>query len=471
MTEDKLINNIVDKWNSKNRCNGTIKLPNPINAIKPIYIILPKVFNKSPTTNVLIIVDNFTDKDVIIDYLTNQHNTYDVVYKTLLKNGKIEVLTISWINDNIDKYNPNLLIVYKPTYFDFIHDVMIKKSKFNLVIVDDSVSNDTYNDFCNFCPSIYNVRRGDVDTIRTNSPVEEIIVPISIDETSEEFRLLTYYNNNIRIALNIFKDFNGIKCAMSGNNSNNTSSLAYCEQLAISNGWNERLDMSIDYNRQIDELYSPNAIKNRADETYNIIRKRARLVANYSKKVNAVIDIVNENKGKKIIIINKFADFADDITNNLNIGKKESCISYHNQLESIPAIDEKGNPIYYKSGNRKGERKLMGVKSRKNLAQKMFNMGKINVLSTNALPDEELNIDVDVVIITSPLCEPLNTYIYRLSKVTFNKPIILYSIYCKDTIESRVINNRTSKENHNITIKNDNNEDDNENYCAYTIVD
>ena len=228
--------------------------------------------------------------------------------------------------------------------------------------------------------------------------------------------------------------------------------------------------MSTDYNRQIDTLYSPNAIRERANTTYEMIRKRTQLVASYSRKVNAIIEIVNNNVGKKILVINKFAEFATDVTNNLNVGDKQICMNYHDKVDSIPAIDDKGNPIYYKSGAKKGERKLMGATSQKKLAQKLFNLNKINVLSANNLPDKDLNIDVDVIIITSPLCENLKAYLYRLAKVTFNTPIILYTLYCKDTMEEKEINNRSLAENHHIVnandeiVKNDNN-------SAYTIVD
>lgn len=160
------------------------------------------------------------------------------------------------------------------------------------------------------------------------------------------------------MSLNIFGSLDNIKIAMSGNNTNNASSMTYCDKLARDNGWNEYLDMSTEYNQQIDKLYNPIAIKERANSTYEMIRKRARLLANYSNKINAIIDIIDSYKDKKILIINKFADFADELTNNINIKyNKEVCKSFHDKLKSIPAIDKDGNPIYYKTGAKKGKQK------------------------------------------------------------------------------------------------------------------
>ena len=469
MIEEKEYNGLVETWNNR-KGNGTIVIPNPLDAIKPIYMILPRLFNKSPTCNVLIVTDDFADKDNVISYLTNQKNNYDAIFQNLLNIGRIKVLTIDWIIDNINHYQPTLVIIYNPSSFTFAHLGIIEKSIYKLVILHKQVSTDIRDKYYQVVPCIKEFKQSEVDSIRTSPPVEEYRIPITIDSSSEDAKLLKYYNDNIRIALCIFKDLDGIKRAITGNTSNNTSALAYCDQLARENGWNEHLDMSTDYNRQIDTLYSPNAIRERANTTYEMIRKRTQLVASYSRKVNAIIEIVNNNVGKKILVINKFAEFATDVTNNLNVGDKQICMNYHDKVDNIPAIDDKGNPIYYKSGAKKGERKLMGATSQKKLAQKLFNLNKINVLSANNLPDKDLNIDVDVIIITSPLCENLKAYLYRLAKVTFNTPIILYSLYCKDTMEEKEINDRSLAENHHIVNANDEIVKNDNNY-AYTIVD
>ena len=113
---------------------------------------------------------------------------------------------------------------------------------------------------------------------------------------------------------------------------------------------------------------------------------------------------------------------------------------------------------------------MLGVKSQKNLAQRLMNKGAIHVLSTNAAPDKDLAVNVDVVVITSPLCDTMETYLYRLSKVQFAKEVQLYTLYYKGSLEEKKLDERVNGANHlilnktEIEVKSDNNYD----YC---IVD
>lgn len=99
-----------------------------------------------------------------------------------------------------------------------------------------------------------------------------------------------------------------------------------------------------------------------------------------------------------------------------------------------------------------------------------MNTHKIHVLSCNASPDKNLDVDIDLVIITSPLCDTVENYFYRLSKVRFAKEVQLYTLYYKGTLEERKLSERTTPPNHTIinaselNVKVDNNND----YC---IVD
>ena len=465
MTQEEMFNDAIERWNARNG-NGSFLIPHPLDSVRPIYLLLPRLFNRSPTCNVLILVKDFEDKDYIKEYLTNQKNNYDSIFLNLINKGQIHVLTDSWVADNINLYRPTLTIIYNPISFTFVHLGILDKSIYKLVIITKPLDGRTKDSFYSCCPIVKEFKQNDVDNIRTNPPVEEYRIPITIKDDTNDAKLLQYYNDNIRMSLNIFGGLDNIKIAMSGNNTNNASSMTYCDKLARDNGWNEYLDMSTEYNQQIDKLYNPIAIKERANSTYEMIRKRARLLANYSNKINAIIDIIDSYKDKKILIINKFADFADELTNNINIKyNKEICKSFHDKLKSIPAIDKDGNPIYYKTGAKKGKQKIMGVTNQKKLIQQLFNLGKINIISTTNSPDKELNIDVDVLIITSSLCDDIKSYIYRLSKCKFNIPIILYSLYCENTLEEKTINDKQLSSNHvivnkkDIDVKIDNNSD------------
>ena len=41
-------------------------------------------------------------------------------------------------------------------------------------------------------------------------------------------------------------------------------------------------------------------------------------------------------------------------------------------------------------------------------------------------------------------------YLYRLSKINFNTPIILYTLYCKNTLEEKQLENKSMDSNHKL---------------------
>ena len=219
--------------------------------------------------------------------------------------------------------------------------------------------------------------------------------------------------------------------ARTGNIALNISSNQICAQIAQENGWNENLDMSIEFNVEIDRLYNPMNLKERASKTYEIIRNRSQLLSDYDGKLDAILKIIEDNPDKKILIINKRGDFATRVTEYINCySMSPICGNYHDRVEPIPAVDVNGLPLYYKSGAKKGERRMMAAQAQKTYNEYMFNQNKLRVLSTNNAPDKELTINVDIIIITSPQCESIKSYMYRMSNLLFRSGnIILYSLY------------------------------------------
>ena len=131
--------------------------------------------------------------------------------------------------------------------------------------------------------------------------------------------------------------------------------------------------MSIDLNVQIDALYNPANIRDRAMQTYEIMRKRTRLLTDYDGKLDKILEIVEENKNKHILVINKFGEFAAKVTKFLNdMSANEICGDYHDRVEPVPARTIDGFPIYVKSGANKGERKMFAAK-----AQKTYNEARL----------------------------------------------------------------------------------------------
>ena len=113
----------------------------------------------------------------------------------------------------------------------------------------------------------------------------------------------------------------------------------------------------------------------------------------------------------------------------------------------------------------------MGWKAQMTLNQDKYNDNQIQCLSLANSPDKSLCVYVDVVIITSPLCEDIEAYLYRLSNVRFNpEKIKLFSIFCKNTIEQQKLFNKSVQQSHIIVNKNEFT-DNVENKFDFLIVD
>lgn len=471
MTEEQVYLNAVEAWRV-NKGKGTFVIPAPFDALKPLLYILPQLYNKSPTTNVVIIVKDFADRSSIESYLTTLSNeVWNNSFRTVIHNGNLRILTTEYAAEHINEYSPLLTIIYNPSIFHFVHIAMIEKSKFKLVILNKLLDNKTMDDFYTVAPSIGNFSQNVIDEVRSNRPVKECLVGLTIVPDSELDKEMNYYNREISTALAIFGNFDNIKYARLGNSATNCSSMMICDAIARTNGWDNHLDMSSQFNRDIDKLYSPAAIKERADSIYNIVRERSTKLASSKDKLSNILDIVNDNSDKNILIINKYGEFANLVTDYLNDKScKRICANCHDKVDNVPAVDDYGNTILVKSGAKKGQPKLLGVIAQKKLAQKLMNTHKINVISCGASPDKSLDVDIDLVIITSPLCDTIESYFYRLSKVHFSNEVLLYTLFYKGTLEEKKLEDRTIPANHTIINNFDRNVkvDNNNDYC---IVD
>ena len=470
MTEQELHEKSVYQWRM-NKGIGTFIIPAPLDVLRPLLMILPAMYNKSPTLVTNIIVADFVDKDKVTDYLLHKSEpVHSNVYSRLITDGFIKIMTVSEATDRFTYLNPNLVVIYNPKECLYCYVGLLDKAKFKLVL-SSILFTGGLEQLNNLVPRVGSYNQASIDEIRSSRPVKETLVPLVIDENSNLKKKLDYYNKEISTAIAIFGDFDTIKMARLGNSNTNSSSMAVCYNIARQNGWNENLDMTIQFNVEIDELYSPNALKERASGIYEIIRSRSLALASSDEKLSYILKIVEDNVDKNILIINKHGDFANEVTKYINDNTHyDSCYNYHDKVENIPAIDDNGNEVLIKSGINKGKPKMLGVKSQKNLAQKLMNKGAIHVLSTNAAPDKDLAVNIDVVVITSPLCDTIETYLYRLSKVEFAKEVQLYTLYYKGSLEEKKLDERIVPPTHvilnkaEIEVKSDNNYD----YC---IVD
>ena len=466
----ELFVNAIEHWRDAKGI-GTALIPHPLNDKIMVLGVLQRIYARSPTIKTVIITTTFNERSNMLEFITHQENEEEnnQEFKKLINEGTIKVYTYDFVkNTNINVY-PGLCILYRPEEICDKIAHYVTSCKFKLIVLNRLLQDaNNMTTIYKIAPILDDFKQNEIEQVRLSTPVEEYQIGINIDEDREEYKLLKYYNEYITTTISIFGSFNIIQQANLGNSQLNISAAQICYQIAQENGWNEHLDMSIEFNVEIDKLYNPNNLRERASKTYEIIRNRSQLLSDFELKLDSIFEIVRLNPDKKILIINKRGEFANKVTEYINtMSENNICMNYHDKVENVPAIDSDFNPIFYKSGSKKGERRMMAAQAQKTLAEKLFNENKINVISTNNAPDKDLCIDVDIIIITSPLCEDINSYLYRLSNINFRyNKIELYSLYCKNTIEQKQLENKVLSNNHNVKFS-----DDDNNFSDFIVVD
>ena len=250
MTEEELHEKSVYQWRM-NKGIGTFIIPAPLDVLRPLLMILPAMYNKSPTIETDIVVADFVDKDKVKDYLLHKSEpVHSNVYSNFITRGLIKILTVSEATDIFSHLNPTLVVIYNPKECLYCYVGLLDKAKFKLVL-SSTLLTGKLEQINNLIPRVGYYNQASVDEIRSSRPVKEVLVPLIIDEDSNLKKKLDYYNKEISTAIAIFGDFETIKMARLGNSNTNSSSMAVCYNIARQNGWNENLDMTIQFNIEI----------------------------------------------------------------------------------------------------------------------------------------------------------------------------------------------------------------------------
>lgn len=473
MTVDELFLNAVESWRV-NSGIGSMLCPLPLDNRVPLLLILQRIYSRSPTCATVIIVESFKERLNLMDYLTNQEDTNNnEEFKRLFDEKNIRIITRDFLKSGRWNSHAFLGIIYNPENFDLSLRLWLDGCKFKLVILNKILDNQEDRLYLNkICPLLDEFKQNEIDELRTTRPVEETWVGVDIPTDSENYKLLEYYNKEITTTLNIFGCLDSIKFARVGNSLTNESAMQFCTKIAEENGWTDSLDMSTEYNQMIDEVYNPNSLNDRAKRFYDIVRERSHIMTDFDGKLDKIYEICKEHENEKVLVISKRGEFAAKITTYLNnMFDNVVCGDYHNKVENVILKNPDGSPVLVKSGVNKGKPKEIGYKAQMTLNQSKFNNGEINILSTSNTPDKSLNIDVDVIIITSPLCEDIKSYLYRLTKVNYRGDTIkLYTLFCKSTMEHKQLLEKEMSSNH-IIVNKDENIDISENNFDFVIAD
>lgn len=431
--EQKHILQLIDKF-VEEKGKGSCYSFRPIKPENILITFINLHRQKRTDTKILIVVDNYERRTIILNLLS-KYNLLD----------NITILTKTYINL---KYSYN----YHFTFIVGINDNLIllqhltKDSKFTFSIFTEKLNASMEYEVNRFLPVLRtNIQFSDFAKDRLNHPVEEMHIPIQLSD--DDLELSKKYDAYMKTSMAIFGSFeNADKCRI-GDVNLNISAGEFRYQLAKENGWSETLDTTIEFNANIDEVYNPNALYERAKTLYDIIRERSKLLTDNKAKLPVILDIIRKHHDKKILIVSKRGEFANEIANYINETTELYCGEYHDAIPEQYLKDENNNIITYKSGTNKGKPKLFKSKYLSSMSLKRFNSQdkslEINLLSIKNSSDNELKTAINVVIFTSSVCSTINEFITRFDNIDF-KDNVLYSyvLYCNDSAESVKIHNR-----------------------------
>lgn len=447
--KDKFIKTIIDGF-QKNKGKASLYCFSKNIIPELIYNVLTRIFNKNKESSVLIVVDKYETRSNIIKYLKNNN-----IYKE--NDYNIKCLSADFIKEQYNyKYTVVILVGINDKFT--IINKMHNESKFTLAILTENIMCSTFITYVRGILPFIDTGNLDIAIKNENiySPVEEHRYGLQLSDTDRN--VYNKYTDYINTSVSIFGSIETIEKCKKGDDKLNISATDYRHNIAYENGWREDLNVNISFIKQIDDLYNPNALLDRACNFYNMTKQRIDLVCNNDCKLETIKNICIENKNKKILIISKKGEYAATITKyineNINPELNIKCGNYHDCISDTYATDELGIPIVFKSGSNKGNFKKIGAQAQSSLNEKLFNNNSINVLSIKSASNVKLKIACDIVILTSTFCGTIIDVKRRFSNITFNDDITkVHRIYCADTIESDKLNKE--KETNLFTIINE----------------
>jgi hypothetical protein len=420
---NKLIHEVLDGFQkAKGRC--AVRAYKPINAIELAFHVIMKFWDKSPSEKVLIVIYNDIKRQDIKDLFEANMTSMD----------NIDILSAVYLKPSY-KYNYRLIITIGLNDNIDIIDYLLTQCKFLLCLLTAYNKKITFfSELSKLLPIINtNITQEVIRRENIYSPVKETCISVELEgEDRKEYDKCTDFINT---SMAVFGDFENITRCKQGDVGAGISASEFRYQLAKANGWNETMDMTIDFNRQVDTVFNPNTLYERACTAYNIMKTRRDLVTDGTAKFIKIKEIIEANPQKKIIVLSKRGEYAAKVTKYLN-NEGILCLDYHDEIEHEVATDENDNIILVKSGKDKGKPKIIAAQAICNKNLKRFNEDKVNVLSIKEFSNKDITCDVDILIITSCLCDWIYNIKDRFTNMRFTSiPNEVYRIFFMETVD------------------------------------
>lgn len=395
-----------------------------------IYELALRMVAKNASCKLFIVVEEYSFRAKIRERFIKDNNT-DIFEKNVV------LLSQGYVNPYYN-YSYNMMI-YVGKYIDInLLDRLIAQNKYCLMLLTENVMDNKFiSGVRKFCPDAgFAIQDLKYDI---SQPVEGMMRSININEDDRD--LYEQYTKYINEVIAIFGSIEMINMARSGNSKTNTSAAEIREQIAKQNGWSETLDTRQDYQKEIDRIFNPSALYEKACNFFSIADKRRKLVSNNQDKLDKILEIVRDNEDKKIIIVSKNDEFANEVSVFLRKNGYE-CGDYHDNIPDRILIGADGVPKCIKSGKNAGKIRTIKSQAISTLDLREFNNDTIRILSIKHSSNMSLSAHCDVLIFTSTLCPDIIEFKNRFRGVKVNStPNIVYYVYCENTIEENSVKN------------------------------
>jgi len=405
ISRDDRQNEGSNKWKN-NKGIGAIDAPPRFGKTAIGVKIISKVLNKTPDATTVIVAPS----ENIVKLWKDKANLNNVEVHS--------IHSLKKLHKKIMHFNPYLLIVdelhkYTTRQARYVLDELCNNSKFRLGLSGTY----PYND--NFITSRFPV----VDVIYEQEAIEKgWITPfneynLAVQFNNDEQTRYIKYSQFIHETIDLFKgklkyidsnkefikdDLHLIYSCYSGVKFNKkyVHGTKIREILADAMGWKQDLDLSNNYNRNLNTYWNPNALYERCKAFKNIVDYRNELINNNDNKLNTVLEIIKKND-VPTIIFNDSIDFVNKLAEAL--GNK--AVPYHSKIKSVPIYNEETEDWERYSTGRVIK---YGAKRLKDIAIEGMKSGKFKYLITVKSLDEGLDLpELEQVIITAGSANPI----------------------------------------------------------------
>ena len=263
------------------------------------------------------------------------------------------------------------------------------------------------------------------------------IINVSLDMSESDQTIYDGYTNSINDVISYFDgDFDMLQKCYAGDG--NTTADVFRRIFSTRNNWSDNMNTDIDYFKEVDKHYNPNAVYEKAKLYRDLVTKRNHFIYEHSDKCYFVNKFLRDNKLRTIVICqnNYMADKLKEFIDKYGFTVKAKAI--HKDLSPVHFLNEKGEIIVYgKKSAKGGLPKEFGASVQTTNYIEAFNVGELNTLIiTNAVNKGVMLKNVDLVIRLSDKSLTLEQLAERVNLRLRNNSVTM-NIYFNGTKEDR----------------------------------